>query len=133
MKRIICLFFSYCALLPLSAANHYVAVSGNDAQDGLSWATAVSTLQTAINAADKGDTVFVSAGIYQQSITLKDGVNVFGGYDVITGERNVDANLTILDGTTLKTPLVIATKASTIPVYVDGFILQKVGFLLAES
>ena len=125
MKRIICLFFSYCALLPLSAANHYVAVSGNDAQDGLSWATAVSTLQTAINAADKGDTVFVSAGAYQQSITLKDGVNVFGGYDATTGERNVDANLTILDGTTLKTPLVIATKANTNPVYVDGFILQN--------
>jgi len=35
-----------------------------------------STIQAAINAASSGDTVFVHPGVYDESLTLKDGVNV---------------------------------------------------------
>ncbi len=79
-----------------------VSPDGNDSNDGLSWATAKATVQAGIDAAATlGGEVWVAAGIYNQRITLKPYVYVYGGFD--TGDqqksdRNPTANPTILDG-----------------------------------
>ena len=87
-------------------ANFYVSVSGNDEQDGSSWATAKQSIQVAIDAAKDGDTVFISEGVYNQTIVLKKAIHLFGGYSAETGERNHEIYSTIIDGTGLDKQLI---------------------------
>ena len=46
------------------AADWYVATSGSDAAAGTNWATAMATIQAAIDVAASNDTVWVSNGVY---------------------------------------------------------------------
>ena len=48
----------------VTEANYYVATNGNDLAEGANWATAKATLQTAIDAAIPGATIWVSNGVY---------------------------------------------------------------------
>jgi parallel beta-helix repeat protein len=50
-----------------SPTTYYVSVHGDDANDGLSWANAKRTIQSAINAASAGDTIVVGDGIYAEN------------------------------------------------------------------
>lgn len=125
MKRYVYLFFCLCALAPLFARNQFVSTVGDDSQDGLSWLTAKYTIQTAIDAAAEGDTVFVAEGVYNQSLKLKKAVHILGGYSAATGEYNTEAFLTILDGTSLNTPLVNQSAVLSQATYVSGLVLQN--------
>ena len=89
------------ASLSALATNRYVATNGDDANDGLSWATAKLTITAAISASSAGDNVMIAAGTYPEAISIKDGVNVLGGYNAATGVRDIDVFQTILDGTDL--------------------------------
>ena len=93
----------------------YVTPLGDDAQDGTSWESSMSSIQAAINAASSGDTVFIAEGIYNQSIKLKDGVHILGGYDPSTGHRDYETYPTILDGTGLGKALVSQGSAFKVP------------------
>jgi len=57
---------AFCASgLPLSGAEYFVdAGSGNDASVGTSWAAAKQTIQSAVDLAVDGDTVWVTNGVY---------------------------------------------------------------------
>ena len=125
MKRYVYLFFCLCALAPMFARNQFVSTVGDDSQDGLSWLTAKYTIQTAIDAAAEGDTVFVAEGVYNQSLKLKKAVHILGGYSAATGEYNTEAFLTILDGTSLNTPLVNQSAVLSQATYVSGLVLQN--------
>ncbi len=125
MKRYVYLFFCLCALAPMFARNQFVSTVGDDSQDGLSWLTAKYTIQTAIDAAVEGDTVFVAEGVYNQSLKLKKAVHILGGYSAATGEYNTEAFLTILDGTSLNTPLVNQSAVLSQATYVSGLVLQN--------
>lgn len=125
MKRYVYLFCCLCALAPMFARNQFVSTVGDDTQDGLSWLTAKYTIQTAIDAAVEGDTVFVAEGVYNQSLKLKKAVHILGGYSAATGEYNTEAFLTILDGTSLNTPLVNQIAVLSQTTYVSGLVLQN--------
>lgn len=125
MKHILSLSFLLAMLLPLQASNQYVSISGDDAQDGNSWATAKATIQAAVDAATKGDTVFLSEGVYNQAVNIAQAVHIFGGYSATTGERNTEIYITILDGTGLETLLINQKSTFDIPVYFDGLVLQN--------
>jgi hypothetical protein len=56
------------APLSISAATLYVATTGDDANDGLSEANAVRTIQHAYNIAGDGDTVMVADGTYNECV-----------------------------------------------------------------
>lgn len=79
----------------------YVSTTGNDANNGLSWAAAKRTIQNAINTAFNTQQVWVKAGTYNERITLKAGVPVYGGFagnETSRTQRNLAANVSIIDG-----------------------------------
>ncbi|MBR2936409.1 MAG: fibronectin type III domain-containing protein [Paludibacteraceae bacterium] len=125
MKHRFLLSFLLLSAISLHAANQYVSPSGDDAQDGSSWATAKQSIQSAIDAASDGDTIFVAEGTYNQSIAAKQGVHVLGGYCAATGERNPEAYSTILDGTGLEKALISQNSSFSTITYFDGLVLQN--------
>lgn len=52
----------------------------DDSGDGFSWATAKKTIQAGLNIASAGCQVWVRSGTYYESITLQDGVAMYGGF-----------------------------------------------------
>lgn len=85
--------------------------AGNNS--GNSWANGFTNLQSAINAANTGDILFVKAGIYNptqqiisgdnrsRSFYINKNIKIYGGFngtEATLGERNVTANITTLSG-----------------------------------
>lgn len=97
---------------PLNGSTYFVRTpdtGGNDNNDGLSWATAFATIGHALDVASSGKkSVWVAKGVYKENLTMKDGVNVYGGFKsygnpgMREGERdisNLDSTYqTIIDG-----------------------------------
>ena len=66
-----------CGLIStVMADTHYVSSTGSNTSPYTSWAEAAWAIQDAINVATSGDSVVVDAGIYNENIIMKDGVNV---------------------------------------------------------
>ena len=93
---------------PENGTTYFVRTTGNDKNDGLSWATAFATIGHALSVASSGQSVWVAQGVYKENLTMIDGVNVYGGFKAYgnpgmrEGERDI-SNLkseyqTILDG-----------------------------------
>jgi len=97
------------------AAIIYVDADATGANDGTSWADAFTTLQPALDAAVAYDQIWVAAGIYlptvehggtgerYKSFQMKNGVEIYGGFDPSTGitdwlDRDWVSNPTILSG-----------------------------------
>ncbi len=100
-----------------------VSPSGNDANDGSSWALAKKTIQAGINAAKalRGD-VWVKVGTYEEPIFLQAYVYLYGGFagtETLRSQRDWIANQTVLNGASV-TARRTGYRASTI----DGFLIQ---------
>ncbi|MBN1676593.1 MAG: right-handed parallel beta-helix repeat-containing protein [Kiritimatiellae bacterium] len=98
--------------------------------DGSAWSNAFLTVQEGIDAAQSNGTVWVAAGTYNESITLKHGVAVLGGFagtETLLDERNWNVNVTILNGG--KTGSVVVCPTNALPdTSLDGFtILNGIG------
>ncbi len=110
-----------CASSALGTVWYVDKGNTSEAQDGQSWETAFATIQPAIDAAfsDGGCEVWVAKGAYGEarvsyphnehsdvntgSIIMKEGVNLYGGFagnEVDRSSRDVEANETIIDGST---------------------------------
>lgn len=88
--------------------------AGNDNNAGFSWSGALQNVQTAISLAGNGDEIWVAKGTYYpdegtgqidndraSTFILKDEVALYGGFSGVEtdlGERNIEANETILSG-----------------------------------
>ncbi len=57
-----------------------------------------ASIQKAIDAARKGDTVRVSKGTYYENITMKEGVSLEGGWNEDFSRRDMTAHVTTIDG-----------------------------------
>lgn len=125
MKRKALFLLFYCSTLFAFSANIYVTTNGDDALDGTSWKSSKFSIQAAIDASSLGDTVFIAEGIYNQSIKVKDGVHLLGGYDASTGKRNCEVHSTILDGSGLEKAIINQTSTFKNITYFDGLILQN--------
>ena len=64
MRKSLLLFMICAATLSAFATDRYVAPTGDDSNDGLSWATAKATITAALNSSSTGDNVKVAAGTY---------------------------------------------------------------------
>ncbi|MBX7259590.1 MAG: hypothetical protein K1Y02_24740 [Candidatus Hydrogenedentes bacterium] len=101
---------SFC--VPARGAIWYVDVSNTSGtENGLTWETAFTTIQPAIDAADSdgGGEVWVAEGTYDENrpasstgaLILKGGVDLYGGFNASEAaitERNWKSNPTLIDG-----------------------------------
>jgi hypothetical protein len=133
--------FALLSAVPVYASVIYVRPSGNDANDGLSWALAKKTVQAAVNAANQGDEIWVAAGTYPEHIKNKttgpSGSEVavdtalyggFAGTETERTQRNWQTNLTILDGggaaaPTVNGSVIIIDSLATQATRIDGFVI----------
>jgi hypothetical protein len=110
------------------ARSVFVSLSGSDASSGLTRTTPKRTIQAAIDTANartpKFD-VLVSTGTYTQDITLRAGVNVYGGYHPTTWARDIVNNLTVIQGAGARA--VVASSISTATLY-QGFTIRGASF-----
>ena len=85
-----CLSF-FLALSTGATTNYVDAVSGSDANDGLTAATAKRTLQAAVDAAEPGDVVLAAPGFYAEG-----GRPAESGDDTLNNRVYIDKALTLL-------------------------------------
>lgn len=126
-QKLSCLTLSIALLASsnwCNAANRYVS-AGSDG-DGLSWATAKGSIKSAVESCHTGDTVFVSSGLYNEYVSIVDGINILGGYNADTGARDIETFETILDGTGLGKYLIVKYDSPCEnPTLIEGLTLQN--------
>jgi len=86
----------------------YVKATGGAVQNGKSWESAFSSLQSALSSARKGDSIWVAKGIYYPdpnnrsvAFQLKEGVSVYGGFsgtESSVAQRDIKKNNSVLSG-----------------------------------
>jgi len=83
----------------------YVDTDAAPGGDGNSWGTAYETIQAGIDDADALDEeVWVAEGTYAESVTMKQGVAVYGGFtgtETLLSQRDLETNVTIIDASTV--------------------------------
>jgi len=96
-------------LLCAGASQAVVYVDQNStglSHDGLSWDTAFLTIQKAIDDNPPGTEIWVANGTYIENVVLKMADSVYGGflgaepggYETSLDQRNINANLVLIDG-----------------------------------
>ncbi|PNW37119.1 UNVERIFIED_CONTAM: hypothetical protein BEN50_01975 [Euhalothece sp. KZN 001] len=120
----------------------YVNWTATGNNDGSSWNNAYTDLQSAIAAAQSQDEIWVAKGTYKpsdfnrsDSFTLKNQVEIYGGFDGTETERsqrNIDLNPTILSGeignpNTIDDNSYHVVNGSSVSdtAILDGFIIQE--------
>jgi uncharacterized protein (UPF0333 family) len=114
---------------PISATIYVDGTKSDNSGNGLSWSTAKKTVQAAIDAASSGSEVWVKAvtGCYNEHITMKTGVSIYGGFagtETQRDQRNWTTNVTCLDGAGLNNSVITANAGVTTATFVDGFTIQ---------
>jgi hypothetical protein len=109
---------------------YHVSPTGNDGQNGSSWATAKRTVSAGIAAASEtGGEVWVAAGTYVERNALPAFIYLYGGFagdETSRSSRDIVAHPAILDGGSVPT-VVNCLKAGYQVSTVDGFIIQNGG------
>jgi hypothetical protein len=107
----------------------YVKPTGDDANDGKSWATAKKTLQHAQDsaAAMMYPEIWVASGTYVGSIEVSNGIAMYGGFagtETLLSQRNPRANITVIDANKAG-PVVLARWSVGRGTIVDGFTITN--------
>ncbi len=79
-----------------------VSVSGNDANSGSNWSQAKKTIAAALEKATNENQIWVSVGNYDETLNLKSGVHIYGGFkgtETTTAERSEKTTVAGIDGT----------------------------------
>ncbi|MBN2209152.1 MAG: right-handed parallel beta-helix repeat-containing protein, partial [Candidatus Coatesbacteria bacterium] len=114
---------------PVFAGTDYYVdkANGDDGNSGLSWEDAFRTIQKGIDACNTGiqndpDVAHVAAETYYENISLDSYVTLLGGYPPGGGDRDWEANPTIIDGGS--NSFVVALYEGE-AVRIDGFTITK--------
>jgi hypothetical protein len=95
--------------------------------DGTTWVTAFTTVQGAISSAVPGDEIWVAAGVYDGSVTLRSGVSLYGGFAGVESSRsarNPAAHESVLDGGGVSR-VVYSPPGVTEDTTLDGFTIRN--------
>ena len=98
--------------------------------DGSTWESAFPKIAQGIAAAKTGDQVWVAAGVYSESISLKSGVQVYGGFagnETALSGRDFVRNLTAIDASASNGDQPATHAVTMINVYgarLDGFTIK---------
>ncbi|MCA9415996.1 MAG: DUF1565 domain-containing protein, partial [Candidatus Omnitrophica bacterium] len=108
-----------------SARTLYVSKTG-DGSTGVSWETGFPTVTEAIESATAGDHIWVASGSYNEAISLKPEIELYGGFSGNENEDQFDlrswrTNATILDATGLHSTVVNGAENCQI----DGFTITN--------
>lgn len=121
-----------------AAAVVYVNINcPGPAHDGTSWATADTSVQTALDGAKPGDEVRVASGTYTAvfGFGIPPGVALYGGFsgtETDRTQRSPARNVTILDGNGFSSAVTVPTNATG--VVIDGFTIRNgVGQVVGTS
>lgn len=109
MKFRIVFFFSLFLIQNLTAEVIFVNRFSTGNNNGISWEHAFTDLNSALNSADEGDTVWIATGEYfptadndrYKHFTLNSGIALFGGFagtETDISQRNIELNPTVLSG-----------------------------------
>jgi len=129
-KITLAIILSMLMTLTITATTRYVRPIPTSS----AWSTQTSvydSLTVALREAVSGDEIWVAAGTYNGHFSMKDGVNVYGGFigtETVVSARNPLSNKTILNGNFLTTntvrvlsqPAPFVTRTTW-----DGFIIQN--------
>ncbi|MEN6372407.1 MAG: right-handed parallel beta-helix repeat-containing protein [Armatimonadota bacterium] len=108
-----------------------VSPNGNDSNNGSSWELAKKTIQTGIDTVydnGGGGEVWVAAGVYNEHITLKTDIGIYGGFagtESQRNERNINANKSIIDGS--RSDHVVSARGFLVIACIDGFTIRNSG------
>jgi hypothetical protein len=97
----------------------YVRPGGAGVQDGTSPTNALPLVSQALTLAAPGTDIYVQGGTYSDSITLVEGVNIYGGYDPSFTVRDTVNNETLLTQAAFATTVTVGTGVTTDTV-IDG-------------
>lgn len=101
-RYLICLMvISVCVIPALAPALVFVdQANASGTQDGLTWATAYTTIQAAIaDPRSETEQIFVARGIYPENIVLTNSRQIYGGFeagDTNLGDRDFEGNKTTI-------------------------------------
>lgn len=118
---------SACAALAVrmfSGTVYYVTKSGNDGNDGQTWATAKASIQAAVNTAANGDQVWIAEGTYSEHVATNTSLAIYGGFvgsETSPTQRDLTAHTTAIDGGGSRTEFSAGNCALTL----DGLTLQN--------
>jgi len=95
---------------PLTTADYYVSVDGDDTNSGLGWSRPFKTIDKALSVAESGEEIWVTAGTYEPPVVseysktsyfaLYKKVQLYGGFDgteTVRSARDPEANQTVVD------------------------------------
>jgi len=116
----------YIFVMKKGGAGIYVATTGDDTHEG-THARPLKTIGAAMIAArSAGSDVYVSAGSYNESVTLADGVSLFGGFDPSTWERDTfKSSVTPLYTTTIQGGTIAVDGNAVNGIVVDGLTITS--------
>jgi M6 family metalloprotease-like protein len=93
---------------------------------GRSWSTACKTIAAGLNQAFPGYEVWVKAGTYNERVTMKPNIAMYGGFIGTEGaraQRNPTVNFTIIDGQSTGTTVSAGSAVSNS--VIDGFVIRN--------
>src|SRR4030042_6941858 len=139
------LLFLFAFATTALATEYYVktpANGGDNANDGLAWATAKATISAAMALVNGSDNVHVAAGIYNERVTFhaSNSNQLLGGYPAAGGGTRAPwTNQTIISGRSLTGSVVsipgdMANSRGYNGIVIDGFTIRngtKSGFACA--
>jgi len=105
----------------------YVRPGGTGTKNGSSWDNAEDKVGDALASATSGTEIWVAQGAYQERITLKSGVALYGGFtatETYREQRNWATNKTILDGSQGGSVVTVPSGATSATA-IDGFIIRN--------
>ncbi|MBP7737836.1 MAG: hypothetical protein KA369_17775 [Spirochaetes bacterium] len=127
----------YIYVMKKAGAGIFVAIGGNDANEGIDRSRPKRTIPAAIIAAGAaGSDVYVSAGVYEGSLTLASGVSLFGGFDpsiwvrdsfkssVTPSYTTAIQGGTIIDSDTGQSEYIAIDGKNINNIYIDGFTIS---------
>ena len=115
----------------------FVRADAPEGGNGRSWDSAFKQVQEAIDMAESNEEIWIAEGPYYESITLKAGQSLYGGFrgdESMRWGRDSSKYMTLIDGSTSSGSVVIGAEG----VLLDGMILtggnaEKGGGLLIEN
>jgi hypothetical protein len=104
----------------------YVAGDATGSQTGQSWTNALHTISAGLSIAElfAVPEVWVKAGTYPETVTLRSGVSLYGGFagtETLLSQRNWTTNVTTINATTVSPRFHVVTMDGVTNARLDGF------------